>query len=99
MARISGIDLPKDKRVVIGLTYIFGIGNKASQGIVTEAGISPDTKINQLIETEVASIRSGKNRNILNILLNFNIISFLRNLRISIGRLVSLILSIQIEQT
>src|SRR3990172_6439475 len=58
LARISGIDLPKDKRVVIGLTYIFGIGNKASQGIVTEAGISPDTKINQLTETEVASIRA-----------------------------------------
>ncbi|MEK7713560.1 MAG: 30S ribosomal protein S13 [Deltaproteobacteria bacterium] len=58
MARISGIDLPKDKRVVIGLTYIFGIGNTASQGIVTEAGISPDTKINQLTETEVASIRA-----------------------------------------
>lgn len=57
MARISGIDLPKDKRVVIGLTYIYGIGNKASQDIVTEAGISPDTKINQLTETEVASIR------------------------------------------
>ena len=57
MARISGIDLPKDKRVVIGLTYIYGIGNKSSQDIVTEAGISPDTKINQLTETEVASIR------------------------------------------
>lgn len=57
MARISGVDLPKDKRVVIGLTYIYGIGNKSSKDIVVEAGISPDTKINQLTETEVASIR------------------------------------------
>lgn len=57
MARISGIDLPKDKRVVIGLTYIYGIGNKSSQDIVAEAGISQDTRINQLTETEVASIR------------------------------------------
>lgn len=57
MARIAGIDLPREKRVVIGLTYIFGIGKKASQDILTEAGISPDTRINKLTETEVASIR------------------------------------------
>lgn len=58
MARISGIDLPREKRVVIGLTYIYGIGNKTSQEIVAEAGVNPDTKINKLTETEVASIRS-----------------------------------------
>lgn len=57
MARIAGIDLPRDKRVEIGLTYIFGIGKKTSQDILSEAGINPDTRINKLTETEVASIR------------------------------------------
>lgn len=57
MARISGIDLPRDKRVEIGLTYIFGIGKKAAQDILAEAGINPDTRVNKLTETEVAGIR------------------------------------------
>ncbi|MDO8446017.1 MAG: 30S ribosomal protein S13 [Deltaproteobacteria bacterium] len=57
MARIAGIDLPRDKRVEIGLTYIYGIGMKTSQNILAEAGISPDTRVNKLTETEVAGIR------------------------------------------
>lgn len=57
MARIAGIDLPRDKKVEIGLTYILGIGRKTSKDILAEAGINPDTRVNKLTETEVASIR------------------------------------------
>jgi small subunit ribosomal protein S13 len=57
LARISGIDLPRDKRIDIGLTYIYGIGRKTSTDILGEAGISPETRVNKLTETEVASIR------------------------------------------
>lgn len=57
MARIAGIDLPKDKRIEIGLTYIFGIGKKTSNDILAEVGISPDTRVSKLTETEVAGIR------------------------------------------
>ena len=48
MARIAGVDLPKDKRVEIGLTYIFGIGRKTSNIILSQAGINPDTRIKDL---------------------------------------------------
>ena len=57
MARISGIDLPRDKRVEVGLTYIFGIGRSRSNEILQKAGIDPNTRIKDLTETEVASIR------------------------------------------
>ncbi|MEI8217079.1 MAG: 30S ribosomal protein S13 [Eubacteriales bacterium] len=57
MARIAGVDLPKDKRVEIGLTYIFGIGRKTSNIILSQAGINPDTRIKDLTEEEVGSIR------------------------------------------
>lgn len=57
LARIAGIDLPREKRVEIGLTYILGIGRKTSKDILLEARISPDTRVNQLTETEIASIR------------------------------------------
>ena len=58
MARISGIDLPRDKRVEVGLTYIFGIGRSRSNEILQKAGIDPNTRIKDLTETEVASIRA-----------------------------------------
>ena len=57
MARISGVDLPKEKRVEIGLTYIFGIGRARSNKILTEAGVSPDTRVKDLTEQELAAIR------------------------------------------
>lgn len=57
MARISGVDLPRDKRVEIGLTYIFGIGLKTSQKIISETGISPDTRVKDLSEQEINKLR------------------------------------------
>ena len=57
MARISGIDLPKDKRVEIGLTYIYGIGRKTAEIILKETGINPDTRCKDLTEDDFAKIR------------------------------------------
>ncbi|MCL2047742.1 MAG: 30S ribosomal protein S13 [Defluviitaleaceae bacterium] len=58
MARISGIDLPREKRVEIGLTYIYGIGRPSSKRILTEAGISFDTRVRDLTDDEVIKIRN-----------------------------------------
>jgi small subunit ribosomal protein S13 len=57
MARIAGVDLPRDKRVEIGLTYIFGIGRVTAQRIAAEAGVTPETRIHQLTDEEVNRIR------------------------------------------
>ncbi|MFB6366592.1 small subunit ribosomal protein S13 [Paenibacillus tianmuensis] len=57
MARIAGVDLPRDKRVVIALTYIFGIGNTTAQKIVAQTGINADTRVRDLTEDEVSKIR------------------------------------------
>ena len=57
MARIAGVDLPRDKRVEIGLTYIYGIGLKTSQKILAEAGVNPDTRVKDLTEDETVKIR------------------------------------------
>jgi small subunit ribosomal protein S13 len=57
MARIAGIDLPRDKRVEIGLTYIFGIGRQTATLILEKAGINPDTRIKDLSEDEVGAIK------------------------------------------
>lgn len=57
MARIAGVDLPRDKRVEIGLTYIYGIGLKTSQNILREAGVNPDTRVKDLTEEETVKIR------------------------------------------
>ena len=57
MARIAGIDLPRDKRVEIGLTYILGIGRPTSQEILTKAGINFDTRVKDLTEEEVSKLR------------------------------------------
>lgn len=57
MARIAGVDLPRDKRVEIGLTYIYGIGLKSSQKILAKAGINPDTRTKDLTDAEVNSLR------------------------------------------
>jgi small subunit ribosomal protein S13 len=58
MARISGVDLPRDKRVEIALTYIFGIGKPRSNEILEKAGIDRDTRVKDLTESEVAELRS-----------------------------------------
>lgn len=57
MARIAGVDLPKEKRVEIGLTYIYGIGLPTSQKILKETGINPDTRVKDLTEEEVNALR------------------------------------------
>ena len=57
MARISGVDLPKGKRIEIALTYIYGIGRSNSQKILTEAGVNWDTKSDQLTEDQITGIR------------------------------------------
>jgi len=57
MARISGVDLPRDKRVEIGLTYIFGIGKTKSSQILTKTGVNPDTRIRDLTDDEISRLR------------------------------------------
>ena len=57
MARIAGIDLPKDKRIEIGLTYIYGIGRTSANKILAEAGISPDVRVKDLSEEDEAKLR------------------------------------------
>ena len=57
MARISGVDLPREKRVEIGLTYIYGIGRTSSNRILKEANVNPDTRVKDLTDDEVARIR------------------------------------------
>ena len=59
MARIAGIDLPKDKRIEIGLTYIYGIGRKSAQDILAQTGINPDTRVKDLTEEEEAKLREA----------------------------------------
>ena len=56
MARISGVDLPREKRVEIGLTYIYGIGRASSNRILTEAGVNPDTRVKDLTDDEVKKL-------------------------------------------
>jgi small subunit ribosomal protein S13 len=63
MARIAGIDLPREKRVEIGLTYIFGIGLTKSQGIIKTVGINPDTRVKDLTEEEVNELRTYIQKN------------------------------------
>ena len=57
MARIAGVDLPKDKRIEIGLTYVYGIGRTTAKKILTETGINPDTRVKDLTEEEEAKLR------------------------------------------
>jgi len=63
MARIAGVDLPRDKRVEFALTYIFGIGLKTSQDILAATGINPDTRARDLTEDEVAKLREYIDKN------------------------------------
>jgi len=62
MARIAGVDLPRNKRVEISLTYIYGIGRSLSQEILRKAGVHPSTKVRDLTESEIASLRETIDR-------------------------------------
>ena len=64
MARIAGIDLPKDKRLEIGLTYIYGIGQKTATKILAETGIDPDIRVKDLSEDDVAKLREYIDHNL-----------------------------------
>ena len=57
MARISGVDLPRDKRIEIGLTYVFGIGRTSAKKILEQTGINPDTRVKDLTEAEESALR------------------------------------------
>ena len=59
MARISGVDLPRDKRIEIGLTYVYGIGRATSNRLLKEAGFNPDTRVRDLTDEEVGKIRDA----------------------------------------
>lgn len=59
MARIAGIDLPRDKRIEIGLTYIYGIGLARSQEILAKTGVNPDTRVRDLQDSDVAALRDA----------------------------------------
>lgn len=63
MARIAGVDLPRNKRVEIGLTYIYGIGRSSSNIILTRAEVNPDTRVKDLTESEVSRLREVIERN------------------------------------
>ena len=64
MARISGVDLPREKRVEIGLTYIFGIGHATSQRVLRETGVDPDTRVRNLTEEEIVRLREFIDKNL-----------------------------------
>jgi small subunit ribosomal protein S13 len=64
MARISGVDLPKDKRVEIGLTYIFGIGRERANEILAATGVNPETRVKDLTEAEISKLREYIDKNL-----------------------------------
>ncbi|MBQ3564174.1 MAG: 30S ribosomal protein S13 [Clostridia bacterium] len=64
MARIAGVDLPREKRVEIGLTYIYGIGRKTANDILSATGVNPDTRVKDLTEDDVAKLRDYIEKNI-----------------------------------
>ena len=63
MARIAGVDLPREKRVEVGLTYIYGIGLKSSQKILAENGINPDTRVKDLTDDQISKLRESIEKN------------------------------------
>ncbi len=64
MARIAGVDLPRDKRLQVALTYIYGVGQSASSRILREAGVSPDTRVRDMTEDEITRLRDYIERNL-----------------------------------
>ncbi len=65
MARIAGVDLPREKRVEIGLTYIFGIGRKTASQILSSTGVNPDTRVRDLSEDDVSKLRDYIDKNLM----------------------------------
>lgn len=65
MARIAGVDLPREKRLEIALTYVYGIGRSLSNKILVETGIDPDTRVRDLTESEVSKLRSYIDKNLI----------------------------------
>ena len=64
MARISGVDLPRDKRIEVALTYIYGIGKQTADDIISETGVNPDTRVKDLTEEDVAKLRDYIEKNV-----------------------------------
>jgi small subunit ribosomal protein S13 len=64
VARVAGVDLPREKRVEVGLTYVYGVGRAMARKILAETGINPDTKVRDLAEGEVAQIRTYVDQNV-----------------------------------
>ncbi len=64
MARIAGVDLPREKRVEVGLTYVYGIGHSTARKMLKETGVNPDTKVRDLAEGEVGAIRTYVDQNL-----------------------------------
>ncbi|MCA1847639.1 MAG: 30S ribosomal protein S13 [Actinobacteria bacterium] len=64
MARIAGVDLPREKRIEVGLTYVYGVGRSTARKILNETGVDPDTKVRDLAEGEVAKIRTYVDQNV-----------------------------------
>ncbi len=65
MARIAGVDLPREKRIEIGLTYVYGIGRETAKKVLAETGINPDTRVKDLDENDVAKLRNYIEHNLL----------------------------------
>lgn len=63
MARIAGVDLPRDKRIDVGLTYIYGIGHSSSRTILSNTGVAPETKVRELTDDELSKLREQIERN------------------------------------
>jgi small subunit ribosomal protein S13 len=83
MARIAGVDIPRDKRVVISLTYVFGIGKSTAQEVLAKAGVSESTRVRDLTEDELAKIRKEVE--------NFNVEGDLRReVSLNIKRLIEI---------
>ncbi|MEG0751029.1 MAG: 30S ribosomal protein S13 [Oscillospiraceae bacterium] len=64
MARIAGVDLPRDKRIEIGLTYIFGIGDSCAQKIIASTGVNPDVRVKDLTDDDLAKLRDYIDKNL-----------------------------------
>ena len=64
MARIAGVDLPREKRIEVGITYIYGIGLSTAKKILKETGVNPDTRVKDLTETEISKLREYIDHNI-----------------------------------
>ena len=65
MARIAGVDLPREKRVEVALTYIFGIGQKTAKDIIAATGVNPDTRVRDLTEDEASKLREYIDKNLM----------------------------------